>query len=133
MDFLLLKPEMSAKIPVFHPITKKAMPGVNYTLASKASPEFRAAQRAASEYSDEEEKGIATFAGAVLDWEGFQEGNVPIDPSMENKRRFLKEYDWWLKQVIKKLLDDETFLPNARNASASLQPSAVGVQPKSEK
>ena len=133
MDFLLLTPELSVKIPVLNPVTKEAMPGVNYTLASKASPEFRAAQRAANECSDEEEKGVATFAGAVLDWEGFQEGDAPINPSTENKQRFLKEYDWWLKQVIEKLLDDETFLPNARNASALSQPSALGVRSRSGK
>ena len=133
MDFLQLKPELSAKIAVLNPVTKEEMPGVTYTLAGRTSPEFRAAKRLAEKYSDAEERGVATFAGAITGWEGFQEGGVPIEPTLENKQRFLDEYDWLLKQVIERFTEDETFLPNARNASALSQPSEGGAQPKSGK
>ena len=133
MDFLQLKPELSAKIAVLNPVTKEEMPGVTYTLAGRTSPEFRAAKRLAEKYSDAEERGVATFAGAITDWEGFQEGVVSIEPTLENKQRFLDEYDWFFKQVIENFTEDETFLPNARNASALSQQSALGERQKSGK
>ena len=133
MDLLNLRPQLEAVIPVLHPLTGEPIDGMTYTLAGKTSPEFRAAAREADKQKDAEDKGVDLFAGAITDWEGFEESGAALDCDMETKRRVLKQYDWLLEQVIEKLRDKETFLPNARNASVSLQPSALGMQPKSGK
>ena len=133
MDLLNLKPQLEAVIPVLHPITNLPIDGMTYTLAGKTSPEFRAAAREADKQADAEDKGVDLFAGAITDWEGFEESGAVLDCDMETKRRILKQYDWLLEQVIEKLRDKETFLPNARNASASPQPSAHGVRSRSGK
>ena len=133
MDLLNLKPQLEAVISVLHPLTGEPIEGMTYTLAGKTSPEFRAAAREADKQAEAEDKGVDLFAGAITDWDGFEENCVTLDCDMETKRRILKQYDWLLEQVIDKLRDKETFLPNARNASASFQPSALGTQPKSGK
>ena len=133
MDLLNLKPQLEAVIPVLHPITNLPIDGMTYTLAGKTSPEFRAAAREADKQADAEDKGVDLFAGAVTGWSGFEENGVTLDCDMETKRRILKQYDWLLEQVIEKLRDKETFLPNARNACVLSQPSARGTQPKSGK
>ena len=133
MDLLNLKPQLDAIIPVLHPLTGESINGMTYTLAGKTSPEFRAAAREADKQKDAEDKGVDLFAGAITDWSGFEESGVALDCDMETKRRILKQYDWLLEQVIEKLRDKETFLPNARNASALSQPSALGVRSRSGK
>jgi len=133
MDLLTLKPQLEAVVPVLHPLTGEPIAGMSYTLAGKTSPEFRAAAREADKQTDAEEKGVDLFAGAITGWSGFEENGAALDCDMETKRRILKQYDWLLEQVIDKLRDKETFLPNARSASASLQQPAHGAQPKSEK
>ena len=133
MDLLDLKPQLEAVIPVLHPLTGEPINGMTYTLAGKTSPEFRAAAREADKQKDEEDKGVDLFAGAIIGWSGFEESGVALDCDMETKRRILKQYDWLLEQVIEKLRDKETFLPNARNASALSQPSALGVRSRSGK
>ena len=133
MDLLNLKPQLEAVISVLHPLTGEPIEGMTYTLAGKTSPEFRAAAREADKQADTEDKGVDLFAGAITDWDGFEENGVTLDCNMETKRRILKQYDWLLEQVIDKLRDKETFLPNARNASVSLHQSAHGTQPKSGK
>lgn len=133
MDLSNLKPQLEAVIPVLHPITNLPIEGMTYTLAGKTSPEFRAAAREADKQADAEDKGVDLFAGAITDWSGFEENGIVLDCNMETKRRILKQYDWLLEQVIEKLRDKSTFLPNARKDCASLQPSALGAQPKSAK
>lgn len=133
MDLLNLKPQLEAVIPVLHPITNLPIEGMTYTLAGKTSPEFRAAAREADKQDDAEDKGVDLFAGAITGWSGFEENGVTLDCDMETKRRILKQYDWLLEQVIEKLRDKATFLPNARNACALSPPSALGAQPKSGK
>ena len=133
MDLLNLKPQLEAVIPVLHPLTGDPIEGMTYTLAGKTSPEFRAAAREADKQKDAEDKGVDLFAGAITGWNGFEENSVALDCDMETKRRILKQYDWLLEQVIEKLRDKETFLPNARNASALSQPSALGVRSRSGK
>ena len=142
MDLLNLKPQLEAVIPVIDPLSYDGeykygvgtpVEGMFYALASKASPEFRAAARAADELTDPEDKGIALFAGAITRLGGFEEGGVTLDCNMKTKQRLLREYDWWLEQVIVTLRGREAFLPNARNACALSPPSALGVQPKSAK
>ena len=133
MDLLNLKPQLEAVIPVLHPLTGEPIDGMTYTLAGKTSPEFRAAAREADKQKDAEDKGVDLFAGAITDWSGFEESGVALDCDMETKRRILKQYDWLLEQVIEKLRDKETFLPNARNVSALSQPSALGVRSRSGK
>ena len=133
MDLLNLKPQLEAVIPVLHPLTGEPIEGMTYTLAGKTSPEFRAAAREADKQKDAEDKGVDLFAGAITDWGGFEESGVALDCDMETKRRVLKQYDWLLEQVIEKLRDKETFLPNARNVSALSQPSALGVRSRSGK
>ena len=133
MDLLNLKPQLEAVIPVLHPLTGEPIDGMTYTLAGKTSPEFRAAAREADKQKDAEDKGVDLFAGAITDWSGFEESGSALDCDMETKRRVLKQYDWLLEQVIEKLRDKETFLPNARNASALSQPSALGVRSRSGK
>ena len=133
MDLLNLKPQLEAVIPVLHPLTGEPIEGMTYTLAGKTSPEFRAAAREADKQADAEDKGVDLFAGAITDWDGFEENGVVLDCDMETKRRILKQYDWLLEQVIEKLRDKSTFLPNARNACASPPQSAPGVHPKSGK
>ena len=133
MDLLQLKPEMEAVVQVIKPVTGKPIDGMTYTLAGKTSPEFRAASREADKQSDSEEKGVDLFAGAITGWTGFEEGGVALECDMETKRRVLRQYDWLHEQVIDKLRDKETFLPNARNACALSQPSAHGDKPKSGK
>lgn len=133
MDLLNLKPQLEAVIPVLHPLTGDSINGMTYTLAGKTSPEFRAAAREADKQADAEDKGVDLFAGAITGWSGFEENGVTLDCNMETKRRIFKQYDWLLEQVIEKLRDKATFLPNARNAYASPQPSALGAQPKSGK
>ena len=133
MDLLNLRPQLEAVIPVLHPLTGEPIKGMAYTLAGKTSPEFRAAAREADKQKDAEDKGVDLFAGAITDWEGFEESGAALDCDMETKRRILKQYDWLLEQVIEKLRDKETFLPNARNASALSQPSVLGVRSRSGK
>ena len=133
MDLLDLKPQLEAVIPVLHPLTGEPINGMTYTLAGKTSPEFRAAAREADKQKDAEDKGVDLFAGAITDWSGFEESGSALDCDMETKRRILKQYDWLLEQVIEKLRDKETFLPNARNVSALSQPSALGVRSRSGK
>ena len=133
MDLLSLKPQLEAVVSVLHPITNLPIEGMSYTLAGKTSPEFRAAAREADKQTDAEEKGVDLFAGAITVWSGFEENGEPLACNMETKRRILKQYDWLLEQVIDKLRDKETFLPNARNASALSQQSAHGAQPNSAK
>ena len=133
MDLLNLKPQLEAIIPVVHPLTGDSINGMTYTLAGKTSPEFRAAAREADKQADTEDKGVDLFAGAIIGWSGFEEDGIALNCDMETKRRILKQYDWLLEQVIEKLRDKETFLPNARNVSALSQPSALGMQPKSGK
>lgn len=133
MDLLDLKPELEAVIPVLHPLTNLQIDGMTYTLAGKTSPEFRAAAREADKQADAEDKGVDLFAGAITDWDGFEENGVVLDCDMETKRRILKQYDWLLEQVIEKLRDKSTFLPNARKDCVLSQPSARGTQPKSGK
>ena len=118
MDLLDLKPQLEAVIPVLHPITNLPIEGMTYTLAGKTSPEFRAAAREADKQADAEDKGVDLFAGAITGWSGFEENGVVLYCDMETKRRILKQYDWLLEQVIEKLRDKETFLPNARDACA---------------
>ena len=130
MDLLSLKPQLEAIIPVLHPLTGEPIESMTYTLAGKTSPEFRAAAREADKQKDAEDKGVDLFAGAITDWEGFEESGAALACDMETKRRILKQYDWLLEQVIDKLRDKSTFLPNARSASVSLQPSEGGAQPK---
>ena len=133
MDLLNLKPQLEAVIPVLHPLTGEPIEGMAYVLAGKTSPEFRAARREADKQVDAENKGFDLFAGAITDWSGFEEDGVTLDCDMETKRRILKQYDWLLEQVIEKLRDKETFLPNARNACVLSPPPALGDQPKSGK
>ncbi len=133
MDLSNLKPQLEAVIPVLHPLTGEPIDGMTYTLAGKTSPEFRSAAREADKQADAEDKGVDLFAGAITDWDGFEENGVVLDCDMETKRRILKQYDWLLEQVIEKLRDKSTFLPNARKDCASPQPSAHGTQPKSAK
>ena len=133
MDLLNLKPQLEAVIPVLHPLTGEPIKDMTYTLAGKTSPEFRAAAREADKQKDAEDKGVDLFAGAIIGWSGFEEDGIALNCDMETKRRILKQYDWLLEQVIEKLRDKETFLPNARNASALSQPSALGVRSRSGK
>ena len=133
MDLSNLKPELEAVIPVLHPITNLPIEGMTYTLAGKTSTEFRAAAREADKQADAEDKGVDLFAGAITGWSGFEESGAALDCDMETKRRILRQYDWLLEQVIEKLRDKSTFLPNARNDSALLQPSALGVRSRSGK
>ena len=133
MDLLNLKPQLEAVIPVLHPLTGEPIKGMNYTLAGKTSPEFRAAAREADKQKDAEDKGVDLFAGAIIGWTGFEENGEPLNFDMDTKRRILKQYDWLLEQVIEKLRDKSTFLPNARKDCASPQPSALGTKPKSGK
>ena len=133
MDLLNLKPQLEAVIPVLHPLTGEPIDGMTYTLAGKTSPEFRAAAREADKQKDAEDKGVDLFAGAIIGWSGFEEDGIALNCDMETKRRILKQYDWLLEQVIEKLRDKETFLPNARNVSALSQPSALGVRSRSGK
>ena len=133
MDLLNLKPQLEAVIPVLHPLTGEPIKDMTYTLAGKTSPEFRAAAREADKQKDAEDKGVDLFAGAIIGWSGFEEDGVALNCDMDTKRRILKQYDWLLEQVIEKLRDKETFLPNARNVSALSQPSALGVRSRSGK
>ena len=142
MDLLTKKPQQSAVISVIDPDSYgkiyeygKGNPvdGMTYTLAHTNSPEFRAAQSEAECQTNAEDKNIDVFAGAITDWTGFEEGGEPLACDMETKRRILKTYDWLAFQVIETITTRQAFFPPARNASASSQPSALGVRSRSGK
>lgn len=144
MDLLTKRPMFEAIIPVIDPDSYDdedsyvygigvPVDGMTYTLAGKTSPEFRAAVREAEKQEVAEDKGIDLYAGAITNWTGFEENGVVLDCDMDTKRRILRRYDWILEQVIVTLKKRSVFFPNARNAYASPQPSALGAQPKSAK
>lgn len=130
MDLKLLKPELSARIAVKNPVTGKRIKGLTFTLAGRTSPEFVAAVRSVNSESDDSKRGIDLFAAVILEWQGFEEDGELLPCDFETAKRLLTEYDWLLEQVIAAMTDKETFLPNARNASASQPVAALGEPQK---